>query len=42
MCYSYIAGYVFYFVLDVYPKTARKEEDDIKNAFFMKFLFYFT
>lgn len=31
ICYSYIAGYVFYLVSDVYPKTARKVED-IKNV----------
>ena len=31
ICYSYIAGYVFYFVSDIYPKTSRKVED-IKNV----------
>lgn len=31
ICYSYIAGYIFYLVSDVYPKTARKVED-IKNV----------
>ena len=27
ICYSYIAGYVFYLVSDIYPQTARKVED---------------
>lgn len=27
ICYSYIAGYVFFLVSDIYPKTVRKVED---------------